>query len=75
MCDPNLFYGFSKKKNVFEVNHKLRDELPSVIKVTLKTLRKGEGGQKTSKNTKKICTDKTCMEVNLAPSEIKKILT
>ena len=49
MCDPNLFYGFPKKKKEI---HKLRDELLAVVKVTKKTLRKGEGGQKASKKTK-----------------------
>ena len=41
MCDPNLFDGFSKKKKkkIFQENHKLRDELLTVIKVTLKNLR------------------------------------
>ena len=44
MCDPNLFYGFPKQK--------LRDELLAVVKVTKKTLRKGEGGggQKSLRN-------------------------
>ena len=50
MCDPNLFYGFQKKKKI----HKLRDELLAVVKVTKKTLRKGEGGgvKKRQKNKK-----------------------
>ena len=41
MCDANLFYEFPKKKI-----HKLRDDLLAVVKVTKKTLRKGEGGSK-----------------------------
>ena len=32
--------------------HKLRDELLAVVKVAKKTLRKGEGGQKSSKKQK-----------------------
>ena len=51
MCDPNLFYGFPKKKKL--KIYKLRDNLLAVVKVTQKTLRKGEGGQKASKKTKK----------------------
>ena len=33
---------------------------------------KGEGGQKGEKKIVKLCTDQTCMEVNLVPGRIKK---
>ena len=73
MCDPNLFYGFpkKKKKQFFQEIHKLRDELMAVVKVTKKTLRKGEGGSKSVQKTKNcyVMSNKTCMEVNLAPNK------
>ena len=51
MCDPNLFDGFPPKKKKKKI-HKLRDNLLAVVKVTQKTLRKGEGGQNASKKQK-----------------------
>ena len=50
MCDPNLFYGFFFF--FLKEIHKLRDELLAVVKVTKKTLRKGEGGSKSVQKTK-----------------------
>ena len=47
---------FQKKKKkfffFFQEIHKLRDNLLAVVKVTQKTLRKGEGGQNASKKQK-----------------------
>ena len=48
MCDPNLFYGFPPKKEI----RKLRNELLAVVKVTKKTLRKGDEGSKNIKKQK-----------------------
>ena len=47
MCDPNLFNGFEeKKKKIFlKEIYKLRDELLAVVKVTKKTLRKGDANK------------------------------
>ena len=44
MCDPNLFYEFPRIFFFFFFMKSLRDELLAVVKVTEKTLRKGEGG-------------------------------
>ena len=62
MCDPNLFYGFPPQNFFFffffffrkSIGPKLRDDLLAVVKVTKKTLGKGEGGggQKASKKQK-----------------------
>ena len=46
------------------------DELLDVVKVTEKTSRKGEDRVKKTKNSY-VSTDKTCMEVNLAPNKLK----
>ena len=47
-CATQIYFmDFQKKKKLFFLfleNYKLRDELPTVIKVTRKTLHKGEGG-------------------------------
>ena len=56
MCDPNLFYGFQKKKKFFffrkSIGPKLRDDSLAVVKVTKKRYEKERGGSKSVQKTK-----------------------